>query len=205
MGGHCGNSIVPQNTKHDVTFVCLDDTNFSKRPNAMHPRLTAKIPKMLAWELYPGYDLYMWIDQMFSIRNPDAIDWFVNELGDKDALFFPHSGRSSIKSELDFVMSLMKTGNQYLIPRYSGERMEEQVNKYLSDQTFKDDVLIEAGAFIFNSRIVNNVEHNVFKEWFYQNCLYSVQDQLSLPYVLKKFNIDFKLANTNIYDCKYLK
>jgi hypothetical protein len=205
MGGRCGNSIVSQNTKHDVTFICLDDINFSKRQNALHPRLTAKMPKMLAWELYPGYDFYIWIDQMFSIRNPDAIEWFINELGDKDAMFFPHSGRSSIKTELDFVESLMEAGNEYLLSRYAGERMKEQVDEYLKDPKFQDDFLIEAGAFIYKSKIVENKEQNVFKDWFYQNCFYSVQDQLSLPYMLIKHNIDFKLADTNIYNCKYLK
>ena len=58
---------------------------------------------------------------------------------------------------------------------------------------------------MYNPRIVENKEHNVLKEWFYQNCLYSVQDQLSLPYVLQKFNIQIKFADTSIYDCKYLK
>ncbi len=27
------------------------------------------------------------------------------------------------------------------------------------------------------------------KEWFYHNCIWSVQDQLSLPYLLHKFKI----------------
>jgi ABC-type xylose transport system substrate-binding protein len=99
----------------------------------------------------------------------------------------------------------MEAGNEYLLSRYAGERMREQVDEYYKDPKFQDDFLIEAGAFIYKSKIVENKEQNVFKDWFYQNCFYSVQDQLSLPYMLIKHNIDFKLADTNIYDCKYLK
>lgn len=205
MGNVCRNSIVKQNN-HDVDFICLDDNTFSNRDKSMQPRLVGKIPKMLAWKLYPGYDRYMWIDQMFSLRNPDAVDWFIKELGDdNDVLFFPHSARTSIKSEFEFVDSLMKVDNQYLISRYENERMKEQIDDYLNDDAFNDNFLIEAGAFMYNPRIVENKEHNVLKEWFYQNCLYSVQDQLSLPYVLQKFNIQIKFADTSIYDCKYLK
>ena len=43
------------------------------------------------------------------------------------------------------------------------------------------------------------------KEWFYHNCLWSVQDQLSLPYLLQKFKTNYKLFKGNVYNNEYTK
>lgn len=100
----------------------------------------------------------------------------------------------------------MRAGNEYLLERYAGEDLAGQVASYLADPTFNDTLLIEAGAFVYSSRIVQDARSNVMKEWFHQNCRWSVQDQLSLPYVLHQFDVDVVMLDSpSIYACEYLQ
>ena len=168
----------------------------------MHPRLKGKIPKMLEWLSSPGYDYYIWVDSKFTLNN-GIIETLINQLGDADLGLFKHSHRDSVQSELEFVNLLIEQGNHYLNSRYVGEHMDKQVSDYLSDETFVDDKLFAAGCFIYSSKLVENTQYNILKEWFFHNNLYSIQDQLSLPYLLHKFKtkyitFDFDLLNTEL-------
>jgi hypothetical protein len=189
--------------KYEIVFNRIDDLTESLRIKAMSPRLRGKIPKMVVWEDHPGYDYYIWMDSRFSILNSSAIERMVDACIDVDACFFKHSGRNSVKQELDFVISLMTAGNQYLLDRYEGERMIEQVESYSKDVTWMDNVLFECGTFIYSKDIIANREYNIMKEWFYHNCIWSVQDQLSLPYLIHKFGIRYKLFEGNVYSNTY--
>src|SRR5690606_17695805 len=120
-GGICTNKVVKDT---NVDFICIDKTNFPKRHLAMHPRLLGKIPKMLAWELYPSYDVYIWIDGSFSINKKESIKWFIDQLGDKKVAFFVHPYRHSVREEIEYCSYLMRDGDKYLLDRYSGEDME---------------------------------------------------------------------------------
>ena len=190
--------------KYEIVFNRIDDQIESPRQKTMLPRLRGKIPKMIVWEDHPDYDYYIWMDAGFSISDESDIEKMVDQcLNDVDICLFRHSSRHSVKQELDFVVSLMHTGNQYLLDRYEGERMIEQVQSYSKDATWIDNVLFECGTFIYSKNIVANKEHNVMKEWFYHNCIWSVQDQLSLPYLLHKFNTRYKLLEGNVYSNNY--
>jgi hypothetical protein len=189
--------------KYEIVFNRIDDLTESLRIKAMSPRLRGKIPKMVVWEDHPEYDYYIWMDSRFSILNSSAIEKMVDACIGVDACFFKHSGRNSVKQELDFVISLMTAGNQYLLDRYEGERMIEQVESYSKDVTWMDNVLFECGTFIYSKDIIANREYNIMKEWFYHNCIWSVQDQLSLPYLIHKFGIRYKLFEGNVYSNTY--
>jgi hypothetical protein len=206
FGGRLSSTWVAQNSeKYEIVFNRLTSTTETDRINAMHPRLRAKIPKMIVWEDHPGYDYYIWLDSRFSILDESAVERLVDECINKDVCFFKHCGRTSVKQEVDFVLELMKNGNKYLLDRYKGERMKEQVDYYYEDSTWKDTILFECGIFIYSKKIVENKMYNVMKEWFYHNCLWSVQDQLSLPYLVHKFNINYGVLPGNVYDNKYFK
>lgn len=192
--------------RYDITFNRVDGENTHVRELALHPRLRAKMPKMLAWEDHPNYDYYVWIDASFSLTDERSIERMVDYCVDTDACFFPHPhGRTSVQQELDFIMGRLDVGDQYLLNRCGGEPMVEQVAEYKKDKTWADDFLIAAGTFVYSTRLVNNTEYNVMKEWFHHNCIWSVQDQLSLPYLLHKFNPNFKFFEGNVYDNKYRK
>ena len=186
----------------NVDVQIYNDLNTSSRLLAMHPRLKGKIPKMLEWISEPDYDFYIWVDSKFTLNN-GIIETLINQLGDAELGIFNHSHRNSIQSELEYVNLLISQGNEYLQKRYIGEDMNKQVSEYLSDKTFVDDKLFAAGCFIYSSKLVENKDYNLLKEWFFHNNLYSIQDQLSLPYLLHKFKtkyitFDFDLLNTSL-------
>ena len=174
------------------------------RINAMHPRLRAKMPKMLQWSDFPGYDYYIWVDSKLRMDNPKAAESLVKACSDKDACFFRHSARNSIRLELEHVIDHLNNGSQYIIDRYAGEDMAGQVSSYLADSNFVDHSLFECGAFVYSSRVVQNPNLNLFKEWFYHNCIWSVQDQLSLPYLLQKFEVKYGILEGTVYKNNYL-
>lgn len=205
FGGLHSTWVEQVSNKYEVSFNRIDDSTETPRSKAMHPRLRGKIPKMLVWEDFPDFDYYVWLDSRFSIPQPDSIERLVDECIGVDACFFNHCARSSVKQELDFVISLMEQGNQYLIDRYSQEKMTEQVSHYSKDFTWEDNRLFECGAFVYSKEVVKDRNYNLMKEWFYQNCLWSVQDQLSLPYLLHKFGTQYLTFPGNVYDNQYIK
>jgi len=198
---------VNQITNNDIEVVfnrvSADVKGISSKSDSMLPRLRAKTERMIMWDLQPNYDYYVWLDSSFSILKEDSIQWIVDQCTDEvDAVFFKHSARKSVKEELCFVMDQITT-NKYLKNRYYNEPLVEEVNSYFLDSDFNDTFLIEAGLFIYKNNIVENKEYNMMKEWFYNNCKWSILDQLSLPYLLQKFKIKFKFFETTIYDNPY--
>ena len=189
----------------EITFNRISEPSHISRRNSMHPRLRGKVPKMLAWEEHPNYDYYVWMDSSFSMDSPRSIEWIVNQCTGFDACFFKHSERRSIRDELTFMEGLMSNGNAYLKQRYDGEPMRAQVEKYCADEEFVDDRLFECGLFIYSKSLVKNHKTNLMKEWFYHNCIWSVQDQLSLPYVMSKFRVKYKTFDTTIFKNQYFK
>ena len=218
FGSPLPNNIVQQESDSlEITVNRISD-NFAKlttngqvksiaqanRLNAMHPRLRAKMPKMLQWAEFPGYDYYIWVDSKLRMDNPKAAEALVEACSGKDACFFRHSARASIQLELNHVVDYLNQGSQYIIDRYSGEDMASQVSSYLADPNFIDDSLFECGVFVYSSKVVQNPDLNLFKEWFYHNCIWSVQDQLSLPYLLQSFGINYGVLEGTVYKNKYL-
>ena len=186
----------------NVDVKIYNDLNTSSRLLSMHSRLKSKIPKMLEWVSHPNYSHYIWVDSKFTLNN-GIIETLINQLGNAEIGLFNHSHRNSIQSELEFVNNLIEQGNGYLKSRYLGEKMDEQVSNYLKDTTFIDNKLFAAGCFIYSKKLVENTEYNLLKEWFFHNNIYSIQDQLSLPYLLHKFKtkyitFDFDLLNTEL-------
>jgi hypothetical protein len=156
------------------------DENFPVRKSAMTPRLQSKIPKMLGWSVAPNYDFYVWMDSYFVMTSPDTVQWFSDACIGYDVVFFEHPDRNSIREELSYMEGAC--GN-YISSRYGGEPMNGQVRTYLNDEKFVDDRLYAGGVFAYKS--VNPVK-SLLAQWFIHCSLYSVQDQLSLPYLLSK-------------------
>lgn len=189
--------------EYQISFRHYDDDNSASRSGALHPRLKAKIPKMLEW-MNVKSDYFVWCDAAISFRSFEAIVDMIIGMRDKDFGLFRHRERSTIRQEWDYMQAQMLEGNNYLVKRYSGERLEEQVNHYLSDTTFQDDCLFELGCFAYANSVVANADFNMMKEWFFHNCFWSVQDQLSLPYLLQKFSHSVHLYEGNVVNNPYV-
>lgn len=176
-----------------IDQVFYNNSNTPSRVNSLHPRTKGKIPKMMEWYEYPEYDYYIWIDSKFTILDGFLENMLEFENDDAELFFFNHPERSSVKDELDFMLEMMKNGSPYLLRRYEGENMIGQVNKYLSDQSFIDNKLFYCGLFMYKKQLVKNKDFNFMIEWFLHCALYSIQDQLSFPYLLHKHQVKYKL------------
>jgi hypothetical protein len=194
-------TICPQEAEQSLILSDYTDSNFPLRCNALHPRLKGKIPKMMQYK-YQNADFYIWVDSKFTITSPHFVSWLISSLNNKEIAFFEHPNRSSISEELEFMSSLMSSNNSYLIERYCSEPMTEQVNTYIADSSFIDNTLISAGMFIYTHEFIT--KHPTFmSDWLLENVLWSVQDQLSLPYMLYKHNVDFSIISENILSNQY--
>lgn len=194
--------------KQDTEFAgfVFTDENFAPRPLAMAHRLQAKIPKMMAWGFVPGCDYYIWCDSKIKITDSGCIKWLVEQCQDVDFAFFKHPERSTITEELAFMVCAMESDNhpmkEYLLERYGSEPMRNQVINYLSDKSFVDDKLFSAAVFVYRNNPLTQV---VLSDWLLHNTLYSVQDQLSLPYVLMKHKPAVMILEENIYSNRYFQ
>jgi len=184
-----------------------NDNNYPLRDKSLHPRLKGKIPKMLEWMYDTIADYYIWIDSPFEIVSHNFIQNTLNAIGDNDICLCKHnSNRSSIQEELAYVKHEMQSNNTYLISRYSGEDMDRQVGTYLEDKSFIDNNLFEMGFFIYSKKLVENKNYNLMTDWFLHNSLYSIQDQLSIPYLLHRHNVKYTTFDFNVFsnpDLKY--
>jgi hypothetical protein len=193
-------NMVTQNTEYSISTMAYTDDNFGPdRKLALHPRLKGKIPKMLEWMITDA-DYYIWLDSPFEIISDTFVENTIKKLGECDICLCKHNKRSSIRDEYDFVNNRMKNGDVYLNDRYTGEALEQQINTYLSDNLFKDNTLFELGFFVYSKKLIKNKEYNLMTDWFFHNCYYSVQDQLSMPYLLHKHNTNYTTFDFNVFN-----
>lgn len=199
--------IPQQQGEYEIFTSFYTDENFPSREKCMLPRLKGKIPKFLQYK-YEESDYYIWIDSKFKIVSTNFVEWMVKNLGDSDIALFPHPYRSSIKSELDYMLSEMRTEpddtSGYLLSRYKGEGMVEQIEKYLKDSNFIDDKLFACGMFIYRRDLITN-HPNFFIDWMIENVTQSIQDQLSMPYLLYKHGVNYSIFNQHITNNEYVK
>jgi FkbM family methyltransferase len=183
-----------QSVDYEITSSFYNDNNFPLRNNSLHPRMKGKIPKMLEWVNIEA-DYYVWLDYAIEIKTNNFYE-IIQDLEDYDICLFKHKQRNSIQEELEFIESGLEKEDKYITSKYSNENMNVQVRNYLEDSSFIDNKLFEMGFFIYSKNLIKNRDYNLMTDWFLHNAFYSVQDQLSFPYLLWKHNIRYKIFNT---------
>ena len=167
---------------------------------ATRNRLVAKLPKMQFYKLLDKeYDYYIWLDSKFTLLD----DWLeyvlklIKQYGEHDLVICKHSERNSIASEYEYMRYYMVKKDTNLCPKYVLKDMYYQVQGYISDSGFTDNHLFEAGFLLYSASILN---HKDFLDaWYAHNYYYTIQDQLSLPYLLHKHNIDVLPLEESVY------
>jgi hypothetical protein len=188
----------PQSVEHDrFTFT---DENFQPRDKSMLPRLQAKIPKMFAWQMHPGYDYYVWHDGSIVFRSPDALRFLVEECEGHDIVVFKHPVRPDIRQEYRYTRKGIKQKAKYMLSRFTGEFLQEQYDEILADKEFVDDSLYLGGIFIYKN---TPQVQGMLKEWWYHVSRYLIQDQLAFPYVIQKSGIKVKKITHFLKDSQY--
>lgn len=184
----------PQSIPYDHHL--FTDENFPPRDKAMTPRLQAKIPKMFGWQLRPGYKTYLWLDGNLKLSHPDSFKYYLEQLGDNDILVLRHPSRPNIRQEVRYTRKGINQQSMYILSRYPGELLKEMYEIVKNDKDYEDDLLVIGGIFLYRD---TPKVREMLKEWFYYQCRYILQDQISFAYVLKKSGVKYKVID-DVYD-----
>ncbi len=174
--------------KHHVTFNYYNDSNTPSRHLSMHPRFKSKIPKMLEWKFVDS-EWYVWMDS--SIRphkDIDIADKVLEKTGDKPICLFKHSFVNTIREEALRTLSMLKDKHGYHSIRYSGEPILDQLIHYYGDPDFIDNKLFSTSFFAYHRS-----QSDLMQKWFNEVVDWSLQCQISFPYVLHKSGIEYEL------------
>lgn len=137
-------------------------------------RLDAKWWKLRPDLACPEAAVTVWIDASMTLLRPDIEALAVAELGDDDALFMRHPWRDDIYAEREA---------SHPNAKYDDQPTAEQVAHYRAEGHPEHWGLIHSGLLVRR----NNARVRAFDDaWWAEIIRWSVQDQLSLPYVLRR-------------------
>lgn len=169
------------------------------RSKSMTPRLQAKIPKCFGWQLYPGYDYYMWLDGNLSLAHPDTVKYFRDNC--EDIVVLAHPTHKTIHWEYRYNWRGLNNNkpSRYLQTRYINEQLDEM---YEQVKDYKDAPMVNGGVFMYRSTPQTQA---LLKEWWYYCSRYTVMDQLAWAYLLHKSDLKVKILPDVYNDCQWLK
>jgi len=140
-------------------------------------RLRAKWWKVIPHIACPAADVTVWIDGNMDVRIPDLAERCVAELGDDDMLFIRHPWRDDIYEEAVESLKMSK---------YRGMPLLEQVRSYRRSGHPKHWGLVHGGLLVRrNTPAVVDFD----RTWWHEIVRWSVQDQLSLPPLLRRSDL----------------
>lgn len=177
----------------DCDYYTYTDKNFPPRINSMTPRLQARIPKMTAWQMKPGYDFYLWIDSSYVFSDKDAVKYFLDGLGKSDIAVVKHPNRKTIQEEADYIQERLDKECKYITPRYKNERLKDQMAVVDPEAD-----LYASTFFIYKN---DTPAHDALTIWWLHTSLYHSIDQLSLPAAIDHSNARFRVLE---YPKKYV-
>jgi len=181
--------------------VCITDTasgigagwRVHVDPRDEHPRLAAKRPKMMPW-LYTDCDAAVWIDASFQITHPKFRRWVDAHLSREDFVVWRHP-----EGRIDFADEAAVCWDW---PKYRDYDMRGQVRRYLADGMPRNWGLFACGTIGW---VFTEETRKIGARWYGENVRWSVQDQVSLPWVLWRHGTPFGTWQANEYDNPYLR
>lgn len=184
-----------------VDYHCFTDADFP--PIADLPgRFQYRIPKLFAWQMLPGYDYYLHLDGEWTLKRPDSLKWYMEQLGHGDIALYAHPNRSTIKDEVQHIDDYLnrrrgtKSGQDYIISRYKNGLHKEQLADIQLDQDFVDDRLYASTVMFYKD---SEEMRDTMRLWWLHQSRYYTCDQVVLPYILDKSDIVVKTLGEQIY------
>jgi hypothetical protein len=184
----------------EIAFHRFTDEDFPPI-TGLTPRLQYRIPKLFGYEMFPGYDIYIWLDGSVTLKRPDCVKWYLEQLGDADFAFFKHPTRRNIRQESEHIEEKLQQDHWYITPRYKNGLHKEMVNVALSDSDFKDNVLYTSTAFVYRASLEAIKALQLW--WLYQSRYYTC-DQIAQPFAMFKADAKVNVINENQYKIGYL-
>lgn len=177
----------------DDPSVVGDGWRVHVEPRDEHPRLAAKRPKMMPW-LFTDCDAAVWIDASFEIIGRDFRNWSDKHLAFADFIVWRHP-----ENRIDFVDEAQVCMDW---PKYRDYDIRAQVNAYVADGMPRNWGLFACGAIAYR---FSPVVKKLCSRWYDENVKWSVQDQVSLPYLLWDSGMAFGQWGAYQYKNDYLR
>jgi hypothetical protein len=200
--GNFDKPVDPVKQNIDTVFHRFTDKEFPPI-TGLTPRLQYRIPKLFGWQMFPGYDYYIWLDGSMSFTRPDCAKWFMDQLGDNDIAFFKHPNRNTIKSEIEHIEDHLRKGKDYITSRYKNGLHREMYTEIMRSG-YIDDRLYASTAFIYKNTEATQIFMSAW--WTYQSRYYSV-DQIAQTFAIKvgeKKGLKVKTINEDLFKIPYL-
>jgi len=177
----------------DSLDVATEGWRVHVEPSLESARLAAKRPKMLPW-LYTDCDAAVWLDASFEVLGSGFAGFARAALERDDFVVWTHpEGRVDITDEARVSMTLKK---------YHGSRVREQAAFY-KEQGFPENWGLFAAGTI-GWRFTPTVKR--FGSLWLRECHdWSIQDQISLPYLLWSEGMPFGIWQANEYANPYVR
>lgn len=186
---------------NQVDYRCVTYDDFPQIAD-LPPRFQYRIAKLFAWQMFPGYDYYLHLDGEWTLKRPDSLKWYMDQLDDGDIALYAHPNRNSIKDEVEYIDDYdnrrkgTKKGQDYIINRYHNGLHKEQLADIQLDEDFVDDKLYASTILFYkdSERI-----RDAMRLWWLHQSRYYTCDQVALPYVLWKQEVVVKTLGEQIY------
>ncbi len=181
-----------------ATYHCFTYDDFPQIAD-LPPRFQYRIPKMFGWQMFEGFDYYLWLDGTVSLQREDCLKWYLDQLGDGDMAFFAHPNRKTIQEEVNHIEEHLNLGKPYITARYKNGLHKEQLVDIQLDPHFKDTKLYASTTFIYKD---SEAVRNALRVWWLHSSRYFTCDQVALPYVTK--DLDVRVLDEPIYKTGYM-
>lgn len=171
---------------HTVKFAYRSYRNVANhRMNALTPRARSKYDRCFAWSIYPGHDVYVHTDSTVTWKSPEHLTDWLKQMNGKLWLGFKHPQRTDVLEEAKYIEMRIKNRSKYHANRYEGEDLVGQAESYKQAEkrwvTRKMPLMMENTIFAYHAE---EPVRWMMREWYLQCMMWSMQDQISLPYVM---------------------
>ena len=198
--GNFDKPIDPVKQNIETTFHRFTDKEFPSI-TGLTPRLQYRIPKLFGWQMFPGYDYYIWLDGSVTLKRTDCVEWYMNQIGDNDIAFFKHPNRRNMRQEVAHIEQKLKENSKYIVPRYKNGLHREQLEEALNNG-YRDRRLFASTAFIYKNN--ERVKQYMNLWWLFKSRYYTV-DQMAQVYCTSLVEgLKVKTITEHIFKIGYL-
>ena len=157
------------------------------------PRMAARYVKTHPEEYITGYDWVFFHDGSFQL-NLESVEPLIEEVKNYDLMAFKHHKRNCIYQEA-------RECARYMIDDIS--KIKAQIKEYKKEGYPKGNGLFETGFLYRNLK--NNKITKLNKEWWDEILRFSNRDQISLPFLIDKLEVNAGFFKGNKRQNSYVK
>lgn len=187
--------------KDDFTdYIYFYDGNINKYPGWSYVKIpftyrneqrTAKALKVLPQYFLKSYSESIWVDGNIQIKKSL---WPIMCSSNCDFAIFSHYSRNTVKEEVTECKRWRKDDKIII---------DKQYNEYLK-RGFNDLVGLYQGRIIYRKHNTQNIVH-LMESWWKEIDMFSVRDQISLPYCLWKEKLYPEIIDMDANDNEYFE